>query len=60
MSERLEKEGGRPSAPPEGISRRDALSLATAALAAPLLPVFANAAQGADTSNIHHATGVSS
>ena len=55
MTERLEKERGRPSTPRQGISRRDALSLATATLAAPLLPAFANAAQGAETSSIRHA-----
>src|SRR5216684_3537123 len=54
MTERPQKEGGRPSAPPEGFSRRDALSLATATLAAPLLPAFVNAAQGAETSSIGH------
>src|SRR5882762_5362294 len=54
MTERPEKEGGRPSVPPEGFSRRDALSLATATLAAPLLPAFANAAQGAESSVIRH------
>src|SRR5260221_14090866 len=46
------KDRGRPSASPEGFSRRDALSLATATLAAPLLPTFASAAQGTETSNI--------
>ncbi len=54
MTEHLEKEGDRPSASPEGISRRDALSLATGTLAAPLVPAFVNAAQGAETSSIGH------
>jgi non-heme chloroperoxidase len=40
------KDCGRPSTSPEGFSRRDALSLATATLAVPLLPTFASAAQG--------------
>jgi non-heme chloroperoxidase len=40
------KDRGRPSTSPEGFSRRDALSLATATLAVPLLPTFAGAAQG--------------
>src|SRR5882757_1283860 len=52
MTEQLEKEGGRLSASPEGFSRRDALSFVTATLAAPLLPTFVNAAQGAETSSI--------
>ena len=51
MTEQLEKEGGRPSAP-EGFSRRDALSFAAATFAAPLLPTFINAALGAETSSI--------
>jgi len=54
MTEQLEKEGGRLSASPEGFSRRDALSFVTATLAAPLLPTFVNAAQGAETSSIGH------
>jgi non-heme chloroperoxidase len=53
MTEQLEKEGGRPSAP-EGFSRRDALSFAAATFAAPLLPTFINAALGAETSSIGH------
>jgi len=54
MTEQLEKEDGRPSASPDGFSRRDALSLATATLAAPRLPAFVNAAQGAETLSIGH------
>jgi hypothetical protein len=54
MTEQLEKEGDRPSASPDGFSRRDALSLATVTLAAPLLPAFVNAAQGAETLRIGH------
>jgi non-heme chloroperoxidase len=54
MTEQLDKEGGRPSASPAGFSRRDALALATANLAAALLPAFLNAARGAETSSIGH------
>jgi hypothetical protein len=42
------------SAPPRGVSRRDALSLATASLAASCLPISASAAEGMDTSSIGH------
>src|SRR5882762_2973637 len=54
MTEQLDKEGGRPSASPAGFSRRGALALATANLAAALLPAFLNAARGAETSSIGH------
>ena len=57
MTERFEKNVGRPSASSEGFSRRGALSLATATIAAPLLPAFANTAQGAETSSIGHTNG---
>src|ERR1700680_2803509 len=45
---------GRASASPGGISRRNALSLATASLAASFLPISVSAAEGMDTSNIGH------
>jgi non-heme chloroperoxidase len=57
MTERFEKNVGRPPASLEGFSKRDALSLATGALAAPLLPSFAMAAQGAETPNTGHTNG---
>ena len=44
----------RASASPGGISRRNALSLATASLAASFLPISVSAAEGMDTSNIGH------
>ena len=53
MTERLGKERGLSSTPRLGISRREALSLATATLAAPLLPAFAMA-QETETSNTRH------
>jgi non-heme chloroperoxidase len=56
MAERFEKDGGRSSASLGSLSRRGALSLATALLAAPLLPTFINEAQGAETSSIGHDT----
>src|SRR3954451_5858579 len=53
-TEQLDKEGGRLSASPAGFSRRGALALATANLAAALLPASLNAARGTETSSIDH------
>jgi pimeloyl-ACP methyl ester carboxylesterase len=56
MAEQIGKFRGRPSASQEDYSKRDVLSLATAAFAAPLLPTLINQAHAAETPNSGHDT----